>query len=216
MCEPTMALTSLRNSSTQYALSWKCGIFSQRPTPPVEWADRTVQSHADAASPTFRGGTPARLGWLRAAAELGVQYAGPPVDGDDSVRPGVSAPTVQINPSLDCTGGRGDSSGGPTDPGAVQVRYAAQALRRARSSSNEINRIAKAVQGRFSQEGPLPSGYRGRPFRLHRSSAPPIDKRRATRACARYDRKGRTLCQTPTEDRKSVSRALRYRYHGPL
>ena len=34
-------------------------------------------------------------------------------------------------------------------------------------------------------------------------------------ACARYDRNERALCEASTEDRGSVSRALRNGYHGP-
>ena len=43
----------------------------------------------------------------------------------------------------------GDPSRGPADPSAVQVRHATQASRRAQPCSDEINRIVKAVYGRF-------------------------------------------------------------------
>ena len=58
---------------------------------------QTVQSHAGAASLAIYRGALARLGRMCAAADLRVQYAGPPVDGDDSVQPGFNAPTVRFN-----------------------------------------------------------------------------------------------------------------------
>ena len=88
------------------------------------------------------------LGRLRAAAYLGVQYAGPLVDGDDSVRPGVNAPTVRFNSTWYSTERRRNPSRGPADPGAVQARYVSKlcdALDRART-------ILTASQKRYKDD----------------------------------------------------------------
>ena len=120
--------------------------------PPVKWADLTVQSHAVATSPALRGGVPARLGRIRAAADLRVQYAGPPVYGDDSVRPRVNKATVRLNSASYCTAGRRDPSREPADPGAVQARYAAQALRRARPFSDKKTASQKRYKDDFDKK----------------------------------------------------------------